>query len=103
MPVPSSFNDIPTDSFVRDFVGWAWYRKTHFVPKRWAQDNTKVFIRFGSAHYYAMVVSWKILLVTFGQISCIPQLFLRSPFFWFSVDEWSIGWKAHWWASPISG
>lgn len=55
MPVPASYNDIPTDPSVRDFVGWVWYRKMHFVPKRWSQDNMKVFVRFGSVHYHAVV------------------------------------------------
>ena len=35
MPVPSSFNDITTDSLIRDFVGWAWYYRTFFVPSSW--------------------------------------------------------------------
>lgn len=63
MPVPASYNDIPTDSYVRDFVGWAWYRKVHYVPKRWSEDKTKVFVRFGSVHYHAIVVNKKYLKV----------------------------------------
>lgn len=55
MPVPASYNDIPTDSSVRDFIGWAWYRRTHFVPRRWSEDNLKIFVRFGSVHYHAVV------------------------------------------------
>ena len=35
MPVPSSFNDISTEASIRDFVGWAWYYRTFFVPKTW--------------------------------------------------------------------
>lgn len=35
MPVPSSYNDITTSSQIRDFVGWAWYFRTFFVPASW--------------------------------------------------------------------
>lgn len=55
MPVPASYNDIPTDSSIRDYVGWAWYRKIHFVPSRWSNDDLKIFVRFGSVHYHAVV------------------------------------------------
>ena len=39
MPVPASYNDIPTDGAIRDFVGWAWYFRTFYVPQSW---NEKV-------------------------------------------------------------
>lgn len=55
MPVPSSFNDITTDSALRDFVGWAWYDRQFFLPQSWNTSNQDVKIRFGSAHYTAMV------------------------------------------------
>ena len=42
MPVPSSFNDIGTDSLVRDFVGWAWYYRTFYVPISWV-DKVSFF------------------------------------------------------------
>ena len=48
MPVPSSYNDVPTDSTVRDFVGWAWYFKTFYVPQSW---NEKV-PRMHKIHYH---------------------------------------------------
>jgi beta-glucuronidase len=54
MPVPSSYNDITTDKTLRDFVGWVWYEREFYVPKAW--QNERVMLRFGSAHYYAMVV-----------------------------------------------
>ena len=60
MPVPSSYNDITTDAAVRDFVGWAWYETLFFASSDW-QDKV-LSLRFGSAHYYAIVVS---LLVCF--------------------------------------
>ena len=53
MPVPSSYNDITTESSVRDFLGWAWY-DTHFhVPASWQQ--ARGVLRFGSVHYTAVV------------------------------------------------
>nr|CAD7569896.1 unnamed protein product [Timema californicum] len=55
MPVPSSFNDITVHANVRDYVGWVWYQRDFFVPKRWQQDNIGVYLRFGSVHYTAIV------------------------------------------------
>ena len=43
------------NSTVRDFVGWAWYDRTFFAPKRWNGSDTEVFLRFGSVHYLARV------------------------------------------------
>ncbi|XP_046391225.1 beta-glucuronidase-like isoform X2 [Ischnura elegans] len=55
MPVPSSFNDITTNATLRDYNGWAWYDLAWFyVPASWSRD-TRVVLRFGSAHYYAKV------------------------------------------------
>ena len=56
MPVPSSYNDITTDHLLRDFVGWAWYETEFFVSKDWFV-NKRIVLRFGSAHYNAIVVS----------------------------------------------
>ncbi|PVD31515.1 hypothetical protein C0Q70_06928 [Pomacea canaliculata] len=53
MPVPSSYNDITTDKNLRDFVGWVWYDREFFVPANWI--NQRIILRFGSAHYYAIV------------------------------------------------
>ena len=53
MPVPSSYNDITTNSSVRDFVGWAWYDTTFFAPASW--EGARVVLRFGSVHYTAVV------------------------------------------------
>lgn len=57
MPVPASYNDVTTEAEIRDFVGWAWYQREFFTPKRWSTDKRRVFIRFGSVNYGAMVVS----------------------------------------------
>ncbi|KAK7087444.1 beta-glucuronidase-like [Littorina saxatilis] len=53
MPVPSSYNDITNDKSLRDFVGWVWYDRDLYVSKAWQSE--RVLLRFGSAHYYAMV------------------------------------------------
>ena len=44
MPVPSSFNDISTSAKFRDFVGWAWYFRTFFVPQSWQQKVGNISI-----------------------------------------------------------
>lgn len=56
MPVPSSYNDITEDNNLRDHVGTVWYDRKFFVSASWAQ-NKRVWIRFGSVHYEAYVVS----------------------------------------------
>ncbi|XP_019277300.1 beta-glucuronidase isoform X1 [Panthera pardus] len=56
MPVPSSFNDVGQDRQLRSFVGWVWYEREATLPQRWTQDlGTRVVLRIGSAHYYAIV------------------------------------------------
>lgn len=58
MPVPSSFNDVGQDIRLRNFIGWVWYEQEVTLPQRWTQDlGTRVMLRIGSAHYYAIVVS----------------------------------------------
>lgn len=60
MPVPSSFNDITTDHKLRDFVGWVWYQRKFFVPVGW--KNERIYIRFGSVQYTAVIVSHRMSL-----------------------------------------
>lgn len=56
MPVPSSFNDVGQDGQLRSFVGWVWYEREITLPQRWTEDlDTRVVLRIGSAHYYAIV------------------------------------------------
>ncbi|XP_042544073.1 beta-glucuronidase isoform X1 [Dipodomys spectabilis] len=56
MPVPSSFNDVSQDGQLRHFIGWVWYEREVTLPQRWTQDpSTRVVLRIGSAHYYAIV------------------------------------------------
>lgn len=57
MPVPSSYNDITQDAKIRDFIGWVWYERDVWVPNRWIQDQgTRIVLRVGSAHYFAVLV-----------------------------------------------
>ncbi|XP_004705989.2 beta-glucuronidase [Echinops telfairi] len=56
MPVPASFNDVTQDGQLRGFIGWVWYEREVTLPQRWTQDlGTRVVLRIGSAHYYAIV------------------------------------------------
>lgn len=57
MPVPSSYNDITTNSTIRDYVGWSWYQYEFYAPKRWIDDHLNVFLRFGSVHFKSIVVN----------------------------------------------
>lgn len=57
MPVPSSYNDVTTNSTIRDYVGWSWYQYEFYAPKRWADDQFNVFLRFSSVHFKSIVVS----------------------------------------------
>ncbi|XP_063225193.1 beta-glucuronidase-like isoform X1 [Bacillus rossius redtenbacheri] len=55
MPVPASYNDVTVNASIRDYVGWVWYQREFFVPGRWKEDGLRVFLRFGSVHYNAVV------------------------------------------------
>lgn len=55
MAVPASYNDITASAELRDHVGWAWYERDAFARARWAEEGTRVFLRFGSVHYFAYV------------------------------------------------
>jgi len=53
MPVPSSYNDITQDAFLRDFIGDVWYQTEFYVPKSWR--GKRIVIRFGSVTHYGTV------------------------------------------------
>ncbi|XP_063664400.1 putative inactive beta-glucuronidase protein GUSBP11 isoform X2 [Pan troglodytes] len=62
MRVPSSFNDIGQGLRLRHFVSWSWYEREVTLLERWIQDlRTRVVLRIGSAHFYAIVVSQGLL------------------------------------------
>lgn len=56
MPVPASYNDVTEDYYLREHVGTVWYDRRFYVPAAWGKDR-RVWIRFGSVHYEAIVVS----------------------------------------------
>lgn len=61
MPVPASYNDITTDSEIRDLVGEVWYEKTMTIPTTWI--NKRIVLRFGSVTHYGKVwVNGKFLM-----------------------------------------
>lgn len=51
--VPSSFNDLYTDTKIREHSGWVWYQRTVRVPKGWSQDE--VFVRADSATHEGVI------------------------------------------------
>lgn len=70
MPVPASFNDITQDPNLENYIGWVWYEKEVLLPQRWLQDNLRVVLRFGSAHYYSVVVRCT------GNCVCVSKIVL---------------------------
>lgn len=75
MPVPSSYNDISTNSTIRDYVGWSWYQYEFYVPKRWAKDQLNVFLRFGSVHFKSTVVGNR-----YKNVQCTYYIILTNLF-----------------------
>jgi len=51
--VPSSFNDLFTDTKIRDHSGWVWYQRTVRVPKGWSGDE--IFVRADSATHEGVI------------------------------------------------
>lgn len=60
MPVPASYNDLTTDDSLRDHLGVVWYERKFFVSHDWSLDK-RIWLRFGSVHYAAIVVSFEIM------------------------------------------
>jgi beta-glucuronidase len=52
-PVPASYNDIFTDTAIRDHSGWVWYQRSVRVPKGWTED--RIFVRADSATHEGVV------------------------------------------------
>ncbi|HQE32928.1 MAG TPA: beta-glucuronidase, partial [Propionibacteriaceae bacterium] len=44
MAVPASFNELTTDSAVREFSGDAWYQTTVRIPRGWAGQRIVVYV-----------------------------------------------------------
>lgn len=54
MPVPSSYNDITSNSTIRDYLGWVWYQTEDLIDvEDWR--NSRVVLHFGGVHYYTHV------------------------------------------------
>lgn len=51
--VPSSFNDLFTDSDIREHSGWVWYQRKVRVPRGWAGDQ--ILVRVDSATHEGIV------------------------------------------------
>ncbi len=56
MPVPSSYQDLTNERERRDYFGWVWYDREFYVSPHWTLADKRVFLRFSSVNYYAMVV-----------------------------------------------
>uniref|UniRef100_A0A1B0C236 Glycosyl hydrolases family 2 sugar binding domain-containing protein n=1 Tax=Glossina palpalis gambiensis TaxID=67801 RepID=A0A1B0C236_9MUSC len=56
VPVPASYNDLFVETTMRDRIGTVWYERKFFVSRNWTVDKG-VWLRFGSVHYSAIVVS----------------------------------------------
>lgn len=52
-PVPASYNDLFTDSAIRDHVGWVRYQREVRVPRGWAGE--RVFVRVDAATHEGRV------------------------------------------------
>jgi beta-glucuronidase len=51
--VPASYNDLFTDSEIRDHVGWVYYQREVRVPRGWAGE--RIVLRFDAATHAARV------------------------------------------------
>jgi beta-glucuronidase len=59
-PVPASYNDLFTDSAIRDHVGWVWYQRQVRVPRGWAGE--RAVLRFDAATHGAKVYVGDVLV-----------------------------------------
>jgi beta-glucuronidase len=51
--VPASYNDLFTDSAIRDHVGWVWYQRMVRVPRGWSGE--RVMLRLDAATHEGRV------------------------------------------------
>lgn len=52
MAVPSSFNDLMTETEDREHVGYVWYETNFAIPEGWS--GKRIVLRFGSAAHHAV-------------------------------------------------
>lgn len=53
MAVPASYNDVVTEEYIKEHVGYVWYEKIFVIPEHWEEE--RVVVRFGSATHHAVV------------------------------------------------
>lgn len=59
VPVPAAYNDLTADREQRDHVGWVWYQREYLWSDILRRDpSTRIFLRFGSVQYHAVVVGF---------------------------------------------
>jgi beta-glucuronidase len=51
--VPASYNDLFTDSAIREHSGWVWYQRTVRVPRGW--NGERIFVRADSATHEGVI------------------------------------------------
>ncbi|MFV0254871.1 MAG: beta-glucuronidase [Erysipelotrichaceae bacterium] len=65
MPVPCSYNDIPSDNKIRNHQGWVWYERDLVIQADLLKE--RLLIRFGSAtHKARLYLNGKFLLEHIG-------------------------------------
>ncbi len=65
MPVPSSYNDIPSNTEIRNHQGWVWYEKDLVIQKDLLEE--RLLVRFGSAtHKARLYVNGKFVMEHIG-------------------------------------
>ena len=57
--VPSSYNELYTNTSIRNHVGWTWYNKefyiNSFLRSSVANYDNTIVLRLASCHYYCIV------------------------------------------------
>lgn len=51
--VPSSYNDIFTDTKIREHSGWVWYQREVFVPRGWS--GQRIVVRADAATHHGII------------------------------------------------
>ncbi len=65
MPVPSSYNDIPSNVDIRNHQGWVWYERDLVIQKDLLEE--RLLIRFGSAtHKARLYINGKFIVEHIG-------------------------------------
>jgi hypothetical protein len=96
MPVPSSFNDISTNIYLKEFVGMVWYEREFVTPWTWRLVSCPESL----VHPPTYLLSWNVYVLSLapGTLTLTLTLTLgfdaSTPPFWFRqlsshrVCEW---------------